>query len=67
MGKTFYTGITEETLTGARDRVLDDLNELTGGYAEKAIAYVSEFLELDEILKECIKREKEKAEAAATK
>lgn len=47
-----YVNITIETLTGARDRVLDDLNNLTDGKADKAIKYVKEFLELDKILEE---------------
>ena len=47
-----YASITYETLTGARDRVLDDLNDLTNGEAEKAIKYVTEFLELDKILED---------------
>ena len=45
-----YASITYATLTGARDRVLDDLNQLTDGNAEKAIKYVEEFLELEKIL-----------------
>lgn len=49
---SIYASITIETLTGARDRVLDDLNNLTDGNAEKAIKYVTEFLELDKILEE---------------
>lgn len=47
-----YASITYATLTGARDRVLDDLNQLTDGNAERAIKYVNEFLELDKILSE---------------
>lgn len=47
---TVYTSITYETLERARDRVLDDLNNLTDGKADKAIAYVKEFMELDKIL-----------------
>ena len=50
--KSIFTQITVETLESARNRVLDDLNALTNGEAEKALAYVSEFLELDTILKE---------------
>lgn len=49
---SIYTSITEETVTGARDRVLDQLNELTDGQADVAIRYVSEFVELDNILRE---------------
>lgn len=52
MDKSFYTRITYNTLTGARDRVLDDLNLMTNGRADTAIKYVQEFLELDKILKE---------------
>lgn len=52
MANGIYAFITEETLTGARDRVLEDLNALTNGEAEKAIAYVSEFIELNSILEE---------------
>ena len=55
-----YTFITKETLEGARDRVLDELNELTGGNAEEAIRYVSEFVELDQILREHKKKESDK-------
>ena len=61
MGK-IYTFITEETITGARDRVLDALNALTDGKADVAIRYVSEFVELDSILEEYKKEEKERAE-----
>lgn len=60
-----YTNITHETVIGARDRVLDDLNLLTNGNADKAIAYVKEFLELDGILREIEKRQKWEEEAAA--
>lgn len=52
MANSIYTSITEETVTGARDRVLDQLNELTNGQADVAIRYVSEFVELDNILRE---------------
>lgn len=37
---SIYTAITYETLVGARDRVLDDLNKLTGGHADRVILYV---------------------------
>lgn len=47
---------------GARDRVLDDLNTLTGGEAYKAIQYVLEFLELERICDEFRKAEKEDEE-----
>lgn len=47
-----YVSITEATAYGARDRVLDDLNALTNGEAEKAIKYVAEFNELDRICRE---------------
>lgn len=50
MANTIFTDITEETVIGARDRVLDALNELTDGNADKAIKYVSEFVELNTIL-----------------
>lgn len=63
MGNYIYASITEETITGARDRVLDALNALTDGQAEKAIAYVSEFVELNKVLeehKEYKRREAEK-------
>lgn len=50
MANSIYTTITEATVTGARDRVLGDLNALTDGKAQKAIDLVSEFLELDSIL-----------------
>ena len=49
---SIYASITYGTLTGARDRVLDDLNKLTDGNADKAIKYVIEFMELDKILEE---------------
>ena len=65
MEKRIYTSITEETLTAARDRVLDDLNALTDGNADKAIQYAAEFKELDGILEEHRQREREQAEAAA--
>ena len=52
MEGSIYASITYETLTGARDRVLDDLNQLTDGNADKAIKYVNEFMELDKILRE---------------
>ena len=47
---SIYTAITYETLVGARDRVLEDLNKLTGGHADRVILYVKEFNELDNIL-----------------
>lgn len=50
MANSIYTTITEQTVTGARDRVLSDLNALTDGKAQKAIELVSEFIELDSIL-----------------
>ncbi len=50
MAKEIYTTITAQTVTGARDRVLNDLNALTDGKAQKAIDLVSEYLELDSIL-----------------
>lgn len=62
MANYVFESITVETLTGARDRVLDDLNALTDGNADKAIKYVAEFNELDEILKKHKQRQKEKAE-----
>ena len=58
MGNSIYTSITEETATGARDRVLDDLNRLTGGAAYLAIKYVNEFLELDLIVQEFKERQR---------
>lgn len=45
-----YTHISEETLKGAKERALKELQELTGGNAEKAIECAVEILELDEIL-----------------
>lgn len=51
-----YTHITEATAYGARDRVLDDLNALTNGEADKAIKYVAEFNELEAICKEIEER-----------
>lgn len=56
-----YVAITEATALGARDRVLDDLDALTDGEAEKAIKYVAEFNELDSICKEIAKGREEKA------
>jgi hypothetical protein len=50
MANSIYTTITAQTITGARDRVLSDLNALTDGKAQKAIELVSEFIELDSIL-----------------
>lgn len=61
---SIYTSITEETVTGARDRVLDQLNELTDGQADVAIRYVSEFVELDNILEEHKKRKAEEKHAS---
>ena len=52
MANSIYTTITAETVTGARDRVLSDLNALTDGKAELAIKLVSEFCELDGILEQ---------------
>lgn len=49
---TIYTNISEETLKGAKERAVRDLNELTGGNAEKAIECVVEILEFDKILAE---------------
>ena len=62
MGKSIFTHITEKTLYGARDRVLEYLNILTHGEADKAIEYVQEYLELDSICEEYKKQEKELAE-----
>lgn len=59
--RTQTVSITETTAFGARDRVLDDLNTLTGGEAYKAIQYVLEFLELEKIC-EKFKEEKEEEE-----
>lgn len=56
--RVIFTEITETTLFGARDRVLDDLEKLTDGNAWKAIQYVHEFLELEEICKK-FKKENE--------
>lgn len=44
-----YVQITKSTLEAARDRVLDDLNALTDGEAEKALRYAAEFAELESI------------------
>lgn len=55
-----FVSITESTAFGARDRVLDDLNELTDGNAEKAIKYVQEFLELESICEEFRDKEQPK-------
>lgn len=60
MGKTIFTDISETTLFGARDRVLDDLNELTHYEADRAIKYVQEFLELDAICENFKEKEKKK-------
>ena len=60
MANSIYTEITAATAYGARDRVLDDLNALTNGMAERAIRYVEEFKELDEICKRFKEREIEK-------
>ena len=54
-----YVSITESTAYGARDRVLDDLNALTNGNADRAIKCVKKFIELDGICKE-IEERKEK-------
>lgn len=58
---TAYVAMTEATALGARDRVLDDLNALTNGEAEKAIKYVAEFNELDSICKKIANEKEEKA------
>ena len=52
MGNSIYTSITQETVQGARDRALAALEELTGGRSEEAVALVSEFVELNNILEE---------------
>lgn len=52
-----FVSITLETLQGARDRVLDDLNQLTDGKADKAIRYVEEFIELNSLLTEAASEE----------
>ena len=54
-----YVSITESTAYGARDRVVDGLNALTNGNADRAIKCVKEFMELDGICKE-IEERKEK-------
>lgn len=66
MANSIYTSITEETVTGARDRVLDQLNELTDGQADVAIRYVSEFVELDNILREHKERKAAEEKTAAS-
>ena len=63
---SIYTSITEETVTGARNRVLQQLDELTNGMAETAIRYVSEFVELDNILEEHKKRKAEEEKTVAS-
>ena len=57
---TKFVSITETTAFGARDRVLDDLNKLTDGNAERAIKYVQEFLELESICEEFKDKEQPK-------
>lgn len=47
-----YTLISIATVKGARDRALANLNALTKNKADKAIACVQEYLELDHILVE---------------
>lgn len=61
MDNSIYTQITEATAYGARDRVLDDLNALTNGEADKAIRYVAEFKELEAICKEIKERKAREA------
>lgn len=56
MGNIIYTSITEETLKGARDRALEKLEELTGGFAQEAIQCAKEILEFDKIIEEWAKR-----------
>lgn len=63
---TAFVSITEATAYGARDRVLDDLNNLTNGEADKAIKYVDEFKELDSICKEIEEKKAKKAAAQET-
>lgn len=54
-----YVRMTEKTAYGARDRVLDDLNEMTNGNADRAIKYAREFMELEEICQEFKRKEHE--------
>ena len=62
MANKIYAVITEETVVGAKGRVLDALDKLTGGEAEKAIKLVSEYVELESILEE---HYKDKAQGVA--
>ena len=52
-----YVQITKSTVEAARDRVLDDLNALTNGEAERAIRYVAEFNELEGICQKLKEKE----------
>ena len=62
-GKRIYTSISEKTVRRSRDRVLNELNVLTGGEALKAISLVEEYNELESICKDIEKeREDKKAE-----
>lgn len=63
--KRVFASITEVTLTAARDRVLDALNELTNGEADRALRYAAEFNELDGILREHREHQKKLAERQA--
>ena len=66
MEKKIYTGITEATLTAARDRVQEELERVTGTKTEVVVALVAEYNELNGILEEHRQREREQAAATAS-
>ena len=61
MANSIYTSITEATVTGARDRVIDELHALTNGEPNKAIKLVAEYNELNAICKEIEKKKEREA------
>ena len=55
---TIYTGISEDTVRGVRDRVYKDLNAITEGHADAALKMAEEYNELSHILEEFEERRK---------
>lgn len=55
---TIYTGISEDTVRGVRDRVYKDLNAITEGHADAALKMAEEYNELSRILEEFEERRK---------
>lgn len=51
MAKYLYKNITEDTATAARAALLEDLEKLTDGHAQKALKLAAAYTELDRVIK----------------